>query len=101
MKTMTMIFNCAGMDSEEELDVMRLDGDIVTLDTDDDIDECKKFNIKTGECLNDDTTFGASRRLKIWIMTHLWKSQEVYTFDMPPGRTEGVHGKNIYVKLEL
>ena len=34
-------------------------------------------------------------------MTHLWQSQEVYTFDVPPPRTEDIHGKNIYVKLEL
>jgi len=65
MDTMTMIFNCAGIDSEEVYAVREITKTTVTLDTDEDISECKVFNLKTGDCLNDVTSFGCSRRLKI------------------------------------
>ena len=32
-------------------------------------------------------------------MTHLWKSEEVYTFDMPDCRIQDVYGKNAVVPL--
>lgn len=64
-KTMTMIFSCAGFDTEEELGVLDSDGQVVTLDTDEDFSNCKKFNLKTGVCLNDNTAFGCSRKLKL------------------------------------
>ena len=65
METMTMIFRCAGLDSEEEFEVRESTETTVTLDTAEDINECKVFSLKTGKCLNDETTFGCSRRLKI------------------------------------
>ena len=33
-------------------------------------------------------------------MTHLWKSEEKYTFDMPGPRIEDVYGKNAMFPLE-
>ena len=63
--TVTMLFHLAGCVSEEKWKIINVDGDIVTLDTDEDVDRCRKFNTKTGECINDDTTFGARRTLKI------------------------------------
>lgn len=65
MEKMIMIFKCAGVDTEEELNVRAKTEDTVTLDTDEDISCCKVFNLKTGKCLNDTVAFGCSRRLKI------------------------------------
>lgn len=61
----TMNFHCAGVVSQEEYEVCLIDGDSITLSTDEDIDKCYKFNIKTGACINDNTTFGAKRTLKV------------------------------------
>lgn len=33
-------------------------------------------------------------------MTHLWKSEETYTFDIPDGRIQDVYGKNGYFSLD-
>ena len=65
MKTMTMIFRIDGVDSEEDLEVVGETETTVTLDTDEDVEDCKVFSRKTGECINDVTVFGASRRLKM------------------------------------
>ena len=59
-----MIFNCAFLDSEETYKIIKAKGNVITLDTDGDISKCYQFNTTTGKCLNDDNTFGASRRLK-------------------------------------
>lgn len=60
-----MIFKMGGIASEEECTIIAVNGDNIQLDTDEDPDKCKIFCTKTGKCLNDDTTFGASRSLKL------------------------------------
>lgn len=32
-------------------------------------------------------------------MTHLWKSSQTYTFDIPPNRTDDIYGKNVWNSL--
>lgn len=32
-------------------------------------------------------------------MTHLWKSSQTYTFDIPPNRTDDIYGKNTWHSL--
>ena len=55
-----MLFHCAGFISEESWHVSTVHKDrTVTLEND------KRFSLETGECLNDDTTFGAKRTLKL------------------------------------
>lgn len=64
----TMLFHCAGVVSEEELTVIKVDGDIITTDEvfyTKEKDEYRKFNTKNGKCLNDSNYFGAKRTLKI------------------------------------
>lgn len=63
--TATMLFYGFGETSEEEFTVIGVNRDTVVLNTDEDYEKCYRFNFKTGECLNDNTTFGCSRSLKI------------------------------------
>lgn len=58
-QTIIMKFHFAGQVSEEEHDVILVEGDILTLDND------HQFSIITGECLNDNTFMGAKRTLKL------------------------------------
>lgn len=60
-----MKFFCAGTVSEEEYEVRQEKDGIIWLDTDENLNQCKQFDIKTGECLNDSTAFGAKRTLKL------------------------------------
>lgn len=60
-----MEFYCAGLVSEEEHEVTNVRGDIITLDTDEDPKQRKKFHASTGACINDTNWGGCSRRLKI------------------------------------
>ena len=60
-----MLFFCAGVVSEEEFTVRKASKDSVTLDTDEDPKKCKVFSLVNGRCLNDDTTFGCKRMLKL------------------------------------
>ena len=62
--TVTMLFHCAGVASEEEYKIIKKRGNIVTLDTDEEDDKCFKFDVQTGRCLNDSTMFGVYRTLK-------------------------------------
>ena len=63
-----MYFFMAGVVSEEELEVIEIDEDTVTLNeegTDDEGNEVfRKFDRKTGKCLNDNTWMGARRYIK-------------------------------------
>ena len=65
MGTMTMIFRCQGIDTEETFDVRAITDTQVTLDTDEELDDCKVFDLTSGKCLNDNTAMGCSRRLKL------------------------------------
>ena len=64
-RTRVMLFHLAGLTSEEEFNVKSERKGIITLDMDDDPKRCYKFDTKTGKCINDDTTFGARRTLKL------------------------------------
>ena len=58
--TVIMLFHCAGLVSEEEWEVVTVHKDnTITLDNE------KRFSLEDGSCLNDDTTFGAKRTLKL------------------------------------
>jgi len=61
----TMRFHGFGEVSEEEYTVIKKLKEIITLDTDEDIKKCFKFDIKTGKCLNDNRYMGCYRTLKI------------------------------------
>lgn len=61
----TMLFHFMGIISEEEYRVIAVDGNRVTLNTDEDLNECKVFGLPSGRCLNDTTFSGAVRTLKI------------------------------------
>ena len=65
MEKAIMQFHCCGIVSEENHKIIKKDGDIITLDTDEDLDKCYRFNLKTGKCLNDNTALGAKRTLKL------------------------------------
>jgi len=61
-------FKCFGIVSVEETEVIDVDGDMITVSdtwTSDKSgqEENGKFSIKSGKCLNDNTSFGASRCL--------------------------------------
>ena len=62
----TMLFHGFGEVSEEkhEITAVNKDGSI-TLETDEDSEKRKRFDTKTGRCLNDTTDFGCYRTLKI------------------------------------
>lgn len=62
--SVTMLFHGFGVISEETHTVIAVDGNIVTLNTDENEDRCKKFDVKTLVCLNDTTDFGCYRTLK-------------------------------------
>lgn len=64
-QTVTMLFHYAGLVSEEQYEIAKVDKHIVTLDTDEDKAKRFRFDAKTGACLNDNTTFGACRTLKL------------------------------------
>lgn len=53
-----MYFHCAGVVSEEQLDVIAVDKTTITLD-DGEIE--RKFERKSGKCLNDNNFLGAKR----------------------------------------
>jgi|GEM_PF-2960898 len=64
----TMYFRCAGVTSEEQLEVKTVhkDGTISVTDiwtSDSGKEDYGRFDLKTGKCLNDNTFFGASRRI--------------------------------------
>lgn len=63
--TATMLFHGFGMVSEEVHEVIHVDGDVITLETDEDFDKCFRFNTKTGRCRNDNTFGGCHRTLKL------------------------------------
>ncbi|TXG80803.1 MAG: hypothetical protein E6R13_07555 [Spirochaetes bacterium] len=62
----TMLFHSMGMVSQEELTIIEInETEIVTSETFGSNDEYRKFSRKTGKCLNDTTTFGSYRTLKV------------------------------------
>lgn len=64
----TMLFHCAGVTTKEQWPVLKVlkSKNIVILHTDEyEEKECYKFDMTTGECLNDNTDFGCKRTLKI------------------------------------
>lgn len=61
----TMLFHGFGEVSEEEYSVVKVEGDIITLDTDEEPAKCYRFDTKTGRCLNDNTYMGCKRTLKL------------------------------------
>ena len=63
--TAVMEFHLMGVTSEEEYEVVKVEKNIVILDTDEDLKRCFKFDSTTGECLNDNTHMGAKRTLKL------------------------------------
>lgn len=60
-KCITMYFHCFGTTSKEKTKVVDISDDYVYLERDD--DRTWKFDRKTGECLNDETMFGAKRTI--------------------------------------
>lgn len=62
----TMLFHGFGLVSKEVKEVLAVNKDgSITLETDDDPARCKRFDAKTGACLNDTTDFGCYRTLKV------------------------------------
>ena len=61
----TMLFHCYGIVSDEVYSVYSIDGNLITLLTDEDPDQCFVFNTDTGKCINDVTDFGCHRTLEI------------------------------------
>lgn len=62
----TMLFHAFGSVSEEEYSIVELSDDEITIDdTFGPNDELRKFNRKTGKCLNDTNSFGAYRTIKL------------------------------------
>lgn len=58
--TVTMLFHGFGLVSDEESKVIVVHEDAtITLENE------YRFDTKTGKCLNDDTTFGCHRSLKV------------------------------------
>jgi len=53
-------FHCAGVTSHEEMTIIDFDEKTITTD---DCEDGRKFDRKTGECLNDTTSFGARRTI--------------------------------------
>ena len=64
-KEATMLFHMYGIVSKEKYKVIAIEGDIVTLETDEDETKCKRFHMSTGACINDTNWGGAKRTLKI------------------------------------
>jgi hypothetical protein len=65
-KTAIMEFHGFGLVSEETHKILKIEKDgTIVLETDCDESECKRFNPKTGECLNDTTFMGCYRTLKL------------------------------------
>jgi hypothetical protein len=62
-ENVVMYFHCAGMVSEETYLIEDIKGSLLYLD--DDNDELRCFNMKTGVCLNDNTFLGAYRTIEI------------------------------------
>lgn len=61
-----MLFHMMGISSEEECEVKIVHKDgTVTLNTDEDVQKCYRFDPKTGKCINDNTVLGAHRTLKL------------------------------------
>jgi hypothetical protein len=60
-ETATMEFHGGGVVSEEELEIVNIEGDFVFLDDGDGCDYGWKFDVNTGKCLNDNTFLGCKR----------------------------------------
>jgi len=58
-ETVTMLFKGAGVVSEEEYEIMEVSEDTITLDNE------YTFSTFNGDCLNDNTTLGFRRSLKL------------------------------------
>ena len=62
-----LYFHCAGVVSEEERVVKKFNKDFVwtdeTIHPDSGGEELERFDRKTGKCVNDNTMFGAKRRI--------------------------------------
>lgn len=59
-KKIIMHFHCAGVVSDEEVEVIKETKTTITVD---DSDNERVFDKKTGKCLNDNTVFGARRTI--------------------------------------
>ncbi len=69
---MTMFFNIAGETTQDDCIVVEIDNDTVSLNEvfyDEDDNECyRKFDRKTGQCLNDQTWGGGRRWIqRCWV----------------------------------
>lgn len=60
-----MVLHLLGEVVEENYEVLDVDGDIVTLYTAIELEDCKKFKMSDGSCINDFTAFGSKHTLKI------------------------------------
>jgi hypothetical protein len=62
----TMLFHMYGLVSEAPHKILEVKRDgSITLDTDEDISKCFRFDTRTGKCLNDNTWGNAKRTLRI------------------------------------
>lgn len=61
MNSITVFFRCCGVTSNEEETVIKEDADYIWIEDANPSGDSYKFDKKTGRCLNDNTTFGASR----------------------------------------
>ena len=63
--TAILEFHAYGLTSEEEYRVVEIDGNVCTLDTSEEPHRCFRFDIETGECLNDEVWDNSHRTLKV------------------------------------
>ncbi len=60
-----MAFHMGGLITYENMEVIDVDGDNILLDKGSGIEDAWMFNVKTGNCLNDNNFLGAFRKLVV------------------------------------